>query len=129
MKKINPLLIFTILLAINVSAQNKTGTGNLKNAATICSLVTAGGGGNVAEDAPLILYMQDSVQNRRVEIVFLQTVRKKMSYNPYDRLVNQNVCIAGKITQYNNAPAIIIRNENQIKTNEEQQVNRMNANH
>ena len=82
----------------------------------------------MVKDAPLILYMHDSVQNREIEIVFTQSVRKRMSYDPYAKLVNQTVCVTGKITEYNHAPAIIINNENQIKTTDRQQVNRMNAN-
>jgi hypothetical protein len=127
MKKINPLLIFTILFAINVSGQNKT-TSKFKSTTTICSLVSEGEGGMVAKDAPLILYMHDSVQNRQIEIVFTQAMHKKMSYDPFAKLVNQTVCITGKLSEYNNAPAIIIHNENQIKTSSGEQVNRMSAN-
>jgi hypothetical protein len=127
MKKRNPLLILAVLFVINVSAQNKA-TANLKNT-TICSLVSEGEGGMVAKDAPLILYMHDSAQNRQIEIVFTQAMHKKMSYDPYAKLVNQTVCITGKLSEYNNAPAIIIHNENQIKTSGGEQVNRMTANY
>jgi len=128
MKKINLLFIFIILLVLNVSAQNKAST-SYKGTTTICSLVSEGSGGRVAKDAPLILYMQDSVQNQRIEIVFSKLMRGKMSYNPYDKLVNQPVCITGKISEYKNAPAIIISKENQIKTKSGEQVNRMTANY
>jgi hypothetical protein len=128
MKKINLLFIFIILFVLNVSAQNKAST-FYKGTTTICSLVSEGDGGRAAKDAPLILYMQDSVQNKRIEIVFSKLMRSKMSYNPYDKLVNQTVCITGKISEYKNAPAIIISNENQIKTESGEQVNRMTANH
>jgi len=128
MKKINLLFIFIILFVVNVSAQNKAST-SYKGTTTICSLVSEGNGGRVAKDAPLILYMQDSVQNQRIEIVFSKLMRGKMSYNPYDKLVNQTVCITGKISEYKNAPAIIISNENQIKTKSGEQVNRMTANY
>lgn len=122
------VLIFTILFALQVSAQNKTSTSN-KGATTICSLVSEGEGGRVAKDAPLILYMQDSVHNQRIEIIFTKLMRGKMSYDPYGKLVNQTACITGNISEYNNAPAIIISNENQIKTTGGRQVNRMSANH
>jgi hypothetical protein len=126
MKKIN-FFVFTILFTLQVSAQNKTSTSYVKGATTFCSLVSEGDGGRVAKDAPLILYMQDSVQNKRIEIVFSKLMRSKMSYDPYAKLVNQTVCITGKINEYNNAPAIIISNENQIKTKNGVQVNQMTA--
>ncbi len=122
-------MLFAILFTLNVSAQNKSSTSNLKNGTTICSLVSEGEGGNVAKDAPLILYMHDSTNNRDIAIVFNEHMRKRMSYEPYSKLVNQTVCITGKITQYNNKPAILINNENQIKTSSGEQVNRMSANH
>ena len=128
MKKRNPILILAILFAINVSAQRKT-VSNFKSTTTICSLVSEGEGGAVAKDAPLILYMHDSVQNQQIEIVFTQAMHKKMSYDPYAKLVNQKVCITGKLSEYNKAPAIIIHNENQIKTSSGEQVNRMTANY
>ena len=128
MKRINPLLIFMILFVSNISAQNKIAS-NFKSTTTICSLVSEGEGGMVAKDAPLILYMHDSVQNRQIEIVFTQSMHKKMSYDPFDKLVNQTVCVTGKLSEYNKAPAIIIHNENQIKTSSGEQVNRMTSNH
>jgi hypothetical protein len=128
MKKRSPLLIFTILFAVNISAQNKA-TSNFKSTTTICSLVSEGEGGMVAKDAPLILYMYDSAQNRQIEIVFTQAMHKKMSYDPYAKLVNQTVCITGKLSEFNKVPAIIIHNENQIKTSSGEQVNRMTANY
>ena len=128
MKKINLLFIFIILFVLNVSAQSKTST-SYKGTTTICSLVSESNSGRVAKDAPLVLYMQDSTQNQRVEIVFSKLMRSKMSYDPYGKLVNQTVCITGKISEYNNAPAIIISNENQIKTKSGEQVNRMTANY
>lgn len=129
MKKINYIITFTFLFTLNVSAQNKTSTSYSNGTTTICNLVSEGDGGRIAKDAPLILYMKDSVQNRQLEIVFPEMMRKKMSYDPYARLVNQTVCITGKLSTYNNAPAIIISNENQIKTTGGEQVNRMSANH
>jgi len=54
-------------------------------------------------------------------------MRKQMSYDPYAKLVNQKVCITGEISEYNNEPAIIISNENQIKTTSGKQVNKMNS--
>lgn len=126
MKNTIYLLIFTVLSSLHTSAQNKNYTSGTK---TICSLVSESDGGNIAKDAPLILYMHDSVQNQQVEIVFPKLMRNKMSYNPYDKLVNQTVCITGKISKYNNSPAIVISNENQIKTKGGEQVNRMTANY
>jgi len=127
MKKINQLLIFTVFFALNVSAQNKKNTTYDGSVTTICSLVQEGDGARVAKDAPLILYMKDSVQNQQMKIVFPQMMRKQMSYDPYAKLVNQKVCITGKISEYNNEPAIIISNENQIKTTSGKQVNKMNS--
>lgn len=126
MKNTIYLLIFTVLFSLHTSAQNKNYT---SGTTTICSLVSESDGGNIAKDAPLILYMHDSVQNQQVEIVFPKLMRNKMSYNPYDKLVNQTVCITGKISKYNNSPAIVISNENQIKTKGGEQVNRMTANY
>jgi hypothetical protein len=126
MKKAYSFLMFAFLLAVSASAQNKTA---VSSQTTICSLISEGDGGRIAKDAPLILYMKDSMQNRQLEVVFPELMRKKMSYDPYAKLVNQTVCITGKISMYNTAPAIIISNENQIKTTGGEQVNRMSANH
>lgn len=130
MKKINQLLVFTVFFSLGAFAQNKTNKSYLKNATTICSLVKEGEGGRIVkENVPLILYMHDSIKNREIEIVFTESMRKKMSYEPYSKLVNQMVCITGKLSEYNNAPAIIINSEEQIATSDKPQINRTRANH
>ena len=128
MKKRNQLLCFVLFISISAIAQN-SGNNHLKKTITICSLIKEGNGGTIAKDAPLILSMQDSSANKKVELVFTRAIRESMSYDPYSKLVNQTVCVTGKLTQYKNAPAIIIHNEKQIQTSDKQQVDRPNPNH
>ena len=74
MKKTYSFLIFAFLLSVSASAQNKTA---VSNQTIICSLISEDDGGRIAKDAPLILYMKDSVLNRQLEVVFPELMRKK----------------------------------------------------
>lgn len=106
------LIIFLLIAAGNINAQ----TSNSQSSSTsICSIVKEGDGGRVSKKAPLILHMYDSSIKKNIEIVFTRSMRSKMSYDPYDKLVNQSVCITGNLTSYNKKPAIIIKSEEQIK--------------
>ncbi len=124
MKKINYIIIFLFAFTLNLSAQNNTKS---SKSIVVCSLVSESEGGTVAKDAPLVMYLHDSLQSRRIAVVFTQRILKKMSYNPYNRLVNQPVCITGKLSEYNNEPAIVIQSERQIKTPSGAQVNKITA--
>ena len=116
------LISCTMVLSVQVNAQAKA-----KNV-TVCNIIQANDAANVSKDAPLILYVQDSVSNQKLAIVFSQNVIKKMSFNPRQKLVNQNACISGVIEMYNNQPAIIISDEKQINVSEKPNVNRKSAN-
>lgn len=116
------LISCTMLLSAHVNAQAKA------KSVTVCNIIQANDAGNVAKDAPMILYVQDSVSNQKLAIVFSQSVIKKMSFNPRQKLVNQKACISGVVKMYNNQPAIIISDENQINVSEKPNVNRKSAN-
>lgn len=121
MKKHNLLIIFLLLFSFTVKAQSlKHSTKSTHT--TICGIVNESDQGRVSIDEPLILYMQDSAMGKQIEIVFTKNMREKMSFDPYLKMVNQSVCITGRITSYNNAPAMIITNEKEIKTKDKQQV-------
>jgi hypothetical protein len=70
----------------------------------------------VSEDAPIVLYIIDSVSNEKFQLVFSKEVRKKFSYDPQKQLPDHRACVSGKITEQNGSAAIIITSEKQIKT-------------
>jgi hypothetical protein len=66
--------------------------------------------GNVqaaSEDAPIVLYIDDSVSHQKIQLIFSKKGRKKFSYDPEKKLQAHRACISGKITNQNGGPAII----------------------
>ena len=116
-------VLLIIFITVNANAQNKS-----TQATTVCSVVQADKSAAVSKNEPLVLYMQDSVSNRRIAIVFPQTVIKKMNFDPQLKLVNQKACISGIIKSYNNQPAIIIDNAKQVNITEPPAVDKTGAN-
>ncbi len=124
MKKYSVMLFLCMLgVSSQINAQRKM-AGNI----TVCNIVQQGDAGNVSKDAPLVLYIQDSATNEKLNIVFKQSVIKKMSFDPRQKLVNQRACISGVVKTFNQQPAIFIYSEKQIKTSDKPEVNKMTSN-
>lgn len=115
-------LLCVLLISAQLYSQTKSQN------VTVCNIVQENDAGNISKDAPLILYMQDSITNQKLAIVFSQSVIKRMSFNPRQKLVNQKACISGVIKTYNNKPAIIISDEKQINVSEKPDVNIKSSN-
>jgi len=111
-------LIITFLLNNFLFAQTDTTSqqrsSSLKGKVTICNVVQGGNVQHVAEDAPIVLFITDSVSNQKVQLVFSKEVRKKFSYDPQKQLPDHRACVSGKITEQNGSAAIIITSEKQI---------------
>jgi hypothetical protein len=83
---------------------------------TICNIIRGGNVQHVSEDAPIVLFVEDSSSHQKIQLVFSKRVRGKFSYDPEKKLPDHRACVSGKIISQEGAPAIIIKNENQIKT-------------
>jgi hypothetical protein len=110
-------LLNNCLLAQTNNASQQT-SASLKGNVTICNIVQGGNVQHVAEDAPIVLYITDSVSNQKIQLVFSKEVRKKFSYDPEKKLPDHRACVSGKITEQGGSPAIVITNEKQIKTSD-----------
>lgn len=114
--------LLILLITIHVNAQSKS------TQTTVCNIMQQDQSANVSKDAPLVLYLQDSASNKKLAIVFAQTIIKKMSYDPQAKLVNQKVCVSGIVKSYNNQPAIFINSEKQIKVADRASIEKNNSN-
>jgi len=108
------IFLFNHYLFSQTNAQQTSVT--LKGRVTICNIVQGGNVQHVSEDAPIVLYIIDSVSNEKIQLVFSKEVRKKFSYDPQKQLPDHRACVSGKITEQNGSAAIIITSEKQIKT-------------
>jgi hypothetical protein len=108
------MFLFNHYLFSQNNAQQTSST--LKGSVTICNIVQGGNVQHVSEDAPIVLYIIDSVSNEKIQLVFSKEVRKKFSYDPQKQLPDHRACVSGKITEQNGSAAIIITNEKQIET-------------
>jgi preprotein translocase subunit YajC len=119
-KYLSFIVVLTFLISSKCYAQtNRAATQSSLNNGdriTICNLIYGGNVDAVSEDAPVVLFIDDSVSHQKIQLVFLKRVRKKFSYDPEKKLPDHRACVSGRITEENNTPAIIIKSERQIKT-------------
>ncbi len=82
----------------------------------VCGIVLQAKLRTVPKDESSVLYMgKEERPDQSLNIVIPQIVRKQFSYDPEKFLVNNRVCIHGRIGTYNGKPAIRIFSEHQIK--------------
>jgi hypothetical protein len=96
---------------------SSTGSWQSKRNATICNLVYGGNVQAVSEDAPIVLYINDSISHKKIQLIFSKKVRRKFSYDPEKKLPDHQACISGRITNRNGGPAITIKMKNKLKQN------------
>ena len=109
------LLSHNYLLAqANDTTQQTTISSGIK--ITICNVIRGGNVQHVSEDAPIVLFIEDSSSHQKIQLVFSKRVRGKFSYDPEKKLPDHRACVSGKIINQDGSPAIIIKNENQVKT-------------
>lgn len=81
----------------------------------VCGIVLQAKLRTVPKDKASVLFMGREETGHELNIVFPQSIRMKFSYDPEKFLVNNHVCINGRISTYNGKPAIFIYSEKQIK--------------
>ncbi|HEY6975212.1 MAG TPA: hypothetical protein VH396_02915 [Chitinophagaceae bacterium] len=105
------------LLCLHAQTNNSsTAFSKSKQHVTICNLVYGGNVQAISEDAPIVLYIDDSISHQKIQLIFSKKVRKKFSYDPEKKLPDHQACVSGRVTNQNGEPAIIITNEKQIET-------------
>ena len=110
------LMLFNnyLLAQANDTTQQTTIPSGIK--VTICNIIHGGNVQHVSEDAPIVLFIEDSSSHQKIQLVFSKKVRGKFSYDPEKKLPDHRACVSGKITEQNGSAAIIITSEKQIKT-------------
>lgn len=84
--------------------------------ASICNIVYGGNVQAVSEDAPIALYIDDSLTRQKIKLVFPKRIRKKFPYDPEKKLPDHRACVSGKIRHSGGTAVIVIRSEKQIRT-------------
>ena len=64
---------------------------------------------------PTFLNLGAAYPNQTFTIVIYGPSREKFSYQPEERLKNQNVCVTGRVQLYKNKPQIILNEPEQLK--------------
>jgi len=110
------LMLFNNYLIAQTNDISQQTSTSLKGQVTICNIIRGGNVQHVSEDAPIVLFIEDSSSHQKIQLVFSKRVRGKFSYDPEKKLPDHRACVSGKITEQNGSAVIIIKNENQIKT-------------
>jgi len=124
MNKIIPMrhLLLAILFsatAFVASAQKTISSAGAKDhigdSVTICGKVTGGKYLQNAANGPTLLDVDGTYPNQQLTIVIFKADRDKLSYAPETKLLDQQVCVTGKIQEYKGKPQIVVHAESQLK--------------
>jgi hypothetical protein len=85
---------------------------------TVCDRIDGNIMIKVNKKDPTILYVGPDYDNRLMALYFPNHVVRRFSFAPEKKMNNKRFCVTGKITLYENKPAIIIRNEAQVNEEE-----------
>lgn len=115
------LLFLAVFAALAVAAPAQTqitasqAKDHIGDSVTVCGKVLGAKYLQTAKGAPTLLDVDGKVPNQPFTIVIFKEVRERLSYVPENRLLNQDVCVTGRVQQYKGKPQIVVHNENQLK--------------
>lgn len=116
------LLLFFLLLAfasITAKAQaqvNATEAAkHVGDSVVVCDKAFGGIYLDKSKDGFTFINIGDKYPNQKLTLVIKGDVRKTFSFLPEKVLVNKNICVKGKVTEYKGKPQIMISNEDQIE--------------
>lgn len=86
----------------------------------VCGIILQAKLRTVPKDEASVLYMgKQEAPEQSLNFVIPKNIRQRFSYDPEKFLVNNNVCIVGRIGTYEGKPAIKIFSEQQIKVGDQ----------
>jgi len=88
---------------------------HIGDSVTICGKVTGGKYLENANNGPTLLDVDGTYPNQQLTIVIFKADRPHFSYAPESKLVDQQVCVTGRIQEYKGKPQIVVRQESQVK--------------
>lgn len=107
-------LIFTCELAAQDTIRIEDVSKHIGDSVTICSKIFGGIYMEKSKSQPTFLNMGAAYPNQLLTIVIWKDARKYFKKPPETALLNREICITGKIIEYNGKPEIVFQKPEQM---------------
>jgi hypothetical protein len=118
MKKLSLCLLLlgcAALLHAQKTIQASEAREHLGDSVQVCGLITGGKYLRQSQTAPTLLDMGGKYPNQQLTLVIPKASRDSFSYEPEKKLLNQQVCVYGRIQHFKGKPEIVLHRESQVK--------------
>ncbi len=109
------LLCSTAALHAQKTIQAKEAKDHVGDSVQVCGVITGGKYLAQAKTGPTLLDMGGKYPNQLVTLMIPKANRGNFSYEPEKKLLNQQVCVFGKVQNFKGKPEIILYQESQVK--------------
>lgn len=118
MRYIVLIALFTTL-GLAGRAQTKIAASEAKDhigdSVTVCAMVMGAKYIASGKNAPTLLDMDGKFPNQPLTLVIFKEARDKFPYAPDEKLLDKQICVTGRITEFKGKPQINVTSESQIK--------------